>query len=103
MRANGSTIFLDGSPEICWLIRVLSIELEVVSMAMVINYADKRVEIKIVYYGPAAAGKTTSLQYLASSLNVEVVDLDFRTEESETIVLCFSNLPLSSRSLANGA
>ena len=36
-------------------------------MAMVINYADKRVEIKIVYYGPAAAGKTTSLQYLASS------------------------------------
>jgi mutual gliding-motility protein MglA len=63
-------------------------------MAMVINYADKRVEIKIVYYGPAAAGKTTSLHYLASSLNVDVVDLNFRPEESEDRAVFFEFAPL---------
>jgi mutual gliding-motility protein MglA len=63
-------------------------------MAMVINYADKRVEIKIVYYGPAAAGKTTSLQYLASSLKVEVVDMDFRSESDNDRTVYFEFAPL---------
>ena len=42
---------------------------------MLINFADRLAEIKIVYYGPAAAGKTTSLQYLARRLGVEVIEV----------------------------
>jgi signal recognition particle receptor subunit beta len=68
--------------------------LEVRSMGMVINYADKIVQIKIVYYGPAAAGKTTSLQYLASKLNVEVVDMEFRTRSDNDRTVFFEFAPL---------
>jgi hypothetical protein len=42
---------------------------------MYLNFADRLAEIKIVYYGPAAAGKTTSLQYLARRLGVEVIEV----------------------------
>jgi small GTP-binding protein len=42
---------------------------------MLINFADRLAVIKIVYYGPAAAGKTTSLQYLARRLGVEVIEV----------------------------
>ncbi len=63
-------------------------------MGMVINYADKVVQIKIVYYGPAAAGKTTSLQYVASKLNVEVVDMEFRTRSDNDRTVFFEFAPL---------
>jgi signal recognition particle receptor subunit beta len=63
-------------------------------MGMVINYADKIVQIKIVYYGPAAAGKTTSLQYVASKLNVEVVDMEFRTRSDNDRTVFFEFAPL---------
>jgi hypothetical protein len=63
-------------------------------MGMVINYADKIVQIKIVYYGPAAAGKTTSLQYLASKLNVEVVDMEFRTRSDNDRTVFFEFAPV---------
>jgi len=42
---------------------------------MIINFAERLVVIKIVYYGPAAAGKTTSLQYLATRVGVAVTDV----------------------------
>jgi signal recognition particle receptor subunit beta len=63
-------------------------------MGMVINYADKVVQIKIVYYGPAAAGKTTSLQYLASKLNVKVVDMEFRSRSANDRTVFFEFAPL---------
>jgi signal recognition particle receptor subunit beta len=63
-------------------------------MAMVINYADKQAQIKLVYYGPAAAGKTTSLQYLASQLNVEVVDMEFRGRGDNDRAVFFEFAPL---------
>lgn len=66
-------------------------------MAMLINYAEKIAQIKIVYYGPAAAGKTTSLQYLASSLKVEVVDMDFRSSSDNDRTVFFEFAPLTQK------
>jgi len=63
-------------------------------MPMTINYADKIVQIKIVYYGPAAAGKTTSLQYLASQLKVEVVDMEFRGRNDNDRAVFFEFAPV---------
>ena len=34
-----------------------------------INHRDRRADVKIVYYGPAYAGKTTSLQYLFKNMD----------------------------------
>jgi small GTP-binding protein len=65
-------------------------------MAMLINYAEKIAQVKIVYYGPAAAGKTTSLQYLASSLNVEVIDMNLRSSDNDRTVF-FEFAPLIQR------
>jgi hypothetical protein len=67
------------------------------AMPMLINYADKIAQIKIVYYGPAAAGKTTSLQYLASSLKVEVVDMDFRSSGDNDRTVFFEYAPLTQK------
>ena len=46
-----------------------------------INFAQREAQIKIVYYGPALAGKTTSLQYLAKRLNVQVIDMPLAGED----------------------
>src|ERR1041384_822118 len=35
----------------------------------IINYANKEVQFKIVYYGPALCGKTTNLAYVHSQVN----------------------------------
>jgi mutual gliding-motility protein MglA len=35
----------------------------------IINYANKEVQFKIVYYGPALCGKTTNLAYIHSQVN----------------------------------
>ncbi len=34
----------------------------------IINYADKVIDLKVVYYGPGVAGKTANLQYIHRSL-----------------------------------
>ena len=59
---------------------------------MIINFAEKVAEIKIVYYGPAAAGKTTSLQYLARRLGVNVVDLPLPGDNDRTVFFEFAPL-----------
>jgi mutual gliding-motility protein MglA len=59
---------------------------------MLINFADRVAEIKIVYYGPAAAGKTTSLQYLAKRLEVKVVDLPLAGDNDRTVFFEFAPL-----------
>lgn len=46
-----------------------------------INFAQREAQIKIVYYGPALAGKTTSLQYLAKRLSVQVIDMPLAGED----------------------
>ena len=46
-----------------------------------INFAQREAQIKIVYYGPALAGKTTSLQYLAKRLDVQVIDMPLAGED----------------------
>jgi len=46
-----------------------------------INFAEREAQIKIVYYGPALAGKTTSLRYLAKRLSVQVVDMPLAGED----------------------
>lgn len=38
---------------------------------MIFDYEDKIIQIKIVYYGPAMSGKTTTLKYLFSYLGKE--------------------------------
>ena len=35
----------------------------------IINYANKEVQFKIVFYGPALCGKTTNLAYIHSQVN----------------------------------
>ena len=36
---------------------------------MIINYNQKTIQVKLVYYGPAMSGKTTSLKYLFKKFN----------------------------------
>ena len=38
---------------------------------MIYDYENKTLQIKIVYYGPAMSGKTTSIKYLFSFFNKE--------------------------------
>ncbi|MHA1336418.1 MAG: GTP-binding protein [Promethearchaeota archaeon] len=38
---------------------------------MILNYDNKTIQIKIVYYGPAMSGKTTSIKYLFSYFGKE--------------------------------
>ena len=35
----------------------------------IINYANKEIQFKIVYYGPALCGKTTNLAYIHSQVD----------------------------------
>jgi signal recognition particle receptor subunit beta len=37
----------------------------------IINYAEKEIQFKIVYYGPALCGKTTNLEYIYSQIMPE--------------------------------
>ncbi|TXT64779.1 MAG: Small GTP-binding domain protein [Promethearchaeota archaeon] len=38
---------------------------------MILNYDEKIIQVKIVYYGPAMSGKTTSIKYLFNYFNKE--------------------------------
>jgi GTPase SAR1 family protein len=54
---------------------------------LIINFAEHEAQIKIVYYGPALAGKTTSLQYLAKRLKVEVVEMPTAGEDRTVFLI----------------
>lgn len=47
-----------------------------------INFAEREANIKIVYYGPPLAGKTTSLQYVAKRTGVEIVEMSTAGERT---------------------
>ncbi|MEW6137755.1 MAG: GTPase domain-containing protein [Thermodesulfobacteriota bacterium] len=61
-----------------------------------INYQDKEISFKIVYYGPGMSGKTTNLMYIHSALDKErtgeIVILD--TQEERTLFFDFFPLEL---------
>ncbi len=61
-----------------------------------INYENKEISFKIVYYGPGMSGKTTNLVYihrtLSEELKGELVTLD--TEEERTLFFDFFPLDL---------
>lgn len=61
-----------------------------------INYQDKEIAFKIVYYGPGLSGKTTNLMYIHRALDSnhrgDIVVLD--TEEERTLFFDFFPLEL---------
>jgi len=61
-----------------------------------INYRDRQISFKIVYYGPGLSGKTTNLMYVHAALERdrkgEIVVLD--TEEERTLFFDFFPLEL---------
>lgn len=61
-----------------------------------INYENREISFKIVYYGPGMSGKTTNLTYIHNALSSEVrgelVTLD--TEEERTLFFDFFPLEL---------
>lgn len=61
-----------------------------------INYWDKEIVFKIVYYGPGLSGKTTNLKYIYTSLDKgrkgEMIVLD--TEQERTLFFDFFPLEL---------
>jgi signal recognition particle receptor subunit beta len=61
-----------------------------------INYQDKEIAFKIVYYGPGLSGKTTNLMYIHNALDKdrkgEIIILD--TEEERTLFFDFFPLEL---------
>jgi mutual gliding-motility protein MglA len=61
-----------------------------------INYRDKEIVFKIVYYGPGLSGKTTNLKYIHTALDQdrkgEIIVLD--TEQERTLFFDFFPLEL---------
>jgi GTPase SAR1 family protein len=61
-----------------------------------INYRDKEIAFKIVYYGPGLSGKTTNLKYIHTVLDKtrkgEMIVLD--TEQERTLFFDFFPLEL---------
>lgn len=55
------------------------------------NYATKEITLKIVYYGPGLSGKTTTLQYLHSTLDSRTMGklLSLSTEADRTLFFDF--------------
>ena len=64
---------------------------------MFINRKTQELHLKIVYYGPALAGKTTNLQYIHTHTNpVKRSDLvSIKTQEDRTLFFDFMQLELS--------
>ncbi len=58
-----------------------------------INYQKKEVNFKIVYYGPAQSGKTTSLQHIFEKTKGESKSKLIRQESNER-TLFFDFMPL---------
>ena len=64
---------------------------------MIINYNTKTIQIKIVYFGPAMSGKTTSLKYIMSKFNSEQNLRSIETSTGRTLVFDFGCLNISGK------
>jgi len=61
---------------------------------MIINYKKKEIQIKIVYYGCAMSGKTTSLKSLFKKFNREDLLTSIETTTGRTLFFDFGTLQL---------
>ena len=59
---------------------------------MIINYKKREIQIKIVYYGCAMSGKTTSLRSLFRVFNKENLVTSINTTTGRTLILEFCSL-----------
>ncbi|MHA1897927.1 MAG: GTP-binding protein [Promethearchaeota archaeon] len=59
---------------------------------MIINYNSKLIKIKIVYFGPAMSGKTTSLKYLLNHYNAISNLKSIETTTGRTLVFDLGTL-----------
>ncbi|MHA1506112.1 MAG: GTP-binding protein [Candidatus Asgardarchaeia archaeon] len=64
---------------------------------MMIDWSEKRVFLKVVYYGPAMSGKTTSLKFIFKKLNLIDRLRSIETSSGRTLLFDFGNIeiPLS--------
>jgi signal recognition particle receptor subunit beta len=62
-----------------------------------INWKKRELNLKIVYYGPALAGKTTNLQYIHTHTNPRMRSdlISIKTREDRTLFFDFMQLELS--------
>jgi hypothetical protein len=63
---------------------------------MFVNWREKEVSLKIVYYGPGLSGKTTNLQFIHSKLNPQTRGklVSLKTREDRTIFFDFLQVEL---------
>ncbi len=61
---------------------------------MIVNYKENRIQIKIVYYGCAMSGKTTSLKSLFSGYNKENTLTSIETTTGRTLFFDFGTLQI---------
>ena len=59
---------------------------------MIVNYNNKTIQIKVVYFGPAMSGKTTSLRFLMSKFGKENDLQSIETSTGRTLVFDFGTL-----------
>ncbi|MBD3351366.1 MAG: hypothetical protein GF364_07755 [Candidatus Lokiarchaeota archaeon] len=68
-----------------------------VKWTMIVNYKKKEIKIKIVYFGPAMSGKTTSLKMLMSKFGQESQIQSIETSTGRTLVFDFGTLIITGR------
>jgi len=61
---------------------------------MIIDYGNRTVGVKIVFFGPAMSGKTTAIQWLFKSLGVEEVT-SIENTGGRTLFMDFGVIPFS--------
>jgi len=62
---------------------------------MLLDYENKTIQAKIVYYGPAMSGKTTSLRYLFKTFGKEQDLKSIETTTGRTLFFDFGTLKLT--------
>ncbi|MHA1860014.1 MAG: GTP-binding protein [Candidatus Asgardarchaeia archaeon] len=61
---------------------------------MMIDWSGRRVFLKVVYYGPAMSGKTTSLKYIFKKLNLIDNLRSVETSSGRTLLFDFGNIEI---------
>ncbi|MBN1559440.1 GTPase domain-containing protein [candidate division KSB1 bacterium] len=63
---------------------------------MFIDWKNREIVFKIVYYGPGLGGKTTNLEYIHSKLNPSLCSelISFKTKEDRTLYFDFMQMGL---------
>ena len=59
---------------------------------MIVNYKTNTIQVKLVYYGPAMSGKTTTLRHLFKKLNKEGELTSIETTTGRTLFFDFGTL-----------